>query len=281
MFSGFLSESIVARAVKKGLCEVNVVDLREFGLGKWKKTDDAPYGGGPGMLMRCEPWFAAVEKCLSPSPVSCPGDEDLERTRDVRRETRAGEDARQETGDASEGRETRDLSRVRIIMTSPAGKTFTQRDAEMFAQLATSNLQLATTNLQPSTSSLHLIFMCGHYEGFDARIETLATDKYSIGDFVMTGGELAAAAMADAIVRLLPGALGGGPAATASESFGSGGMLEAPQYTHPPEFRGMKVPEVLLSGDHRKIEAWKLAEARKLTEARRPDLLANKELRPC
>ena len=156
-------------------------------------------------------------------------------------------------------------------MTSPAGKTFTQRDAEMFANLATTTLPLDSPT---STSSLHLIFLCGHYEGFDARIETLATDKYSIGDFVMTGGELAAAAMVDAIVRLLPGVLGGGPAATASESFGREGMLEAPQYTHPPEFRGMKVPEVLLSGDHTKIEAWKKYEARKLTERERPDLLA-------
>ena len=115
--------------------------------------------------------------------------------------------------------------------------------------------------------------MCGHYEGFDARIETLATDKYSVGDFVMTGGELAAAAMVDSIVRLLPGVLGGGPQATASESFGRDGLLEAPQYTHPPEFRGMKVPEVLLSGDHTKIEAWKKYEARKLTERVRPELM--------
>ena len=157
-------------------------------------------------------------------------------------------------------------------MTSPAGKTFTQRDAEMFAGLATSEtLQLETCNLKPATS--HLIFLCGHYEGFDARIETLVTDKYSVGDFVMTGGELAAAAMVDSIVRLLPGVLGGGPAATASESFGRDGLLEAPQYTHPPEFRGMKVPEVLLSGDHAAIEAWKRAAARKLTERERPDLL--------
>ena len=239
MFSGFLSESIVARAVKKGLCEVNVVDLREYGLGKWKKTDDAPYGGGPGMLMRGEPWFAAVEAVK---------------------------------GAASERLPSSEATQTRVIMTSPAGKTFTQRDAEAFARLASGS---------PSpTRGLHLIFLCGHYEGFDARIETLATDKYSIGDFVMTGGELAAAAMADAIVRLLPGALGGGPAATASESFGTGGMLEAPQYTHPPEFRGMKVPEVLLSGDHRRIEAWKLAEARKLTEACRPDLLSRADAAP-
>ena len=225
MFEGFLKESIVARAVKKGACEINIIDLREFGEGRWRKVDDKPYGGGPGMLMKCGPWFAAVESvCTSTA-------------RDIR----------------TEG--------TRIIMTSPAGKRFTQKDAEMFASLST------------STSNLHLIFMCGHYEGFDARIETLATDKYSVGDFVMTGGELAAAAMVDSIVRLLPGVLGGGPQATASESFGRDGLLEAPQYTHPPEFRGMKVPEVLLSGDHTKIEAWKKYEARKLTEWVRPELI--------
>lgn len=217
MFEGFLKESIVARAVKKGACEVNVIDLKAFGLGRWKKTDDAPYGGGPGMLMRCEPWFAAVES--------------------VKKED------------------------SRVIMTSPAGKTFTQRDAEAFAALSA------------APASLHLIFLCGHYEGFDARIETLLTDRYSIGDFVLTGGELAAATMTDAIVRLLPGVLGGGPAATASESFGAEGLLEPPQYTHPAEFRGMKVPDVLLSGDHRKIEAWRRAEAVRLTAERRPDLL--------
>ena len=170
------------------------------------------------MLMKCGPWFSAVEKCL-------------------------GEWG---TGNGERG--------TRVIMTDPKGKKFTQRDAEKFAALASEE------------QGLHLVFMCGHYEGFDARIETLATDKYSIGDFVMTGGELAAAAMTDAIVRLLPGVLGGGPAAIANESFGADGLLEAPQYTHPPEFRGMKVPEVLLSGDHRRIEAWKKSEARRLTD---------------
>ena len=244
MFEGFLRESIVARAVKKGACEINIVDLREFGEGRWRKVDDTPYGGGPGMLMKCGPWFAAVEK-VSGFRFQVSGPEPV-------------------TNGLPVG--------TRIIMTSPAGKTFTQRDAEMFASLATSaTLEPATCNLQPETC--HLIFLCGHYEGFDARIETLVTDKYSVGDFVMTGGELAAAAMVDSIVRLLPGVLGGGPQATASESFGRDGLLEAPQYTHPPEFRGMKVPEVLLSGDHAKIEAWKRAEARKLTEKARPDLI--------
>ena len=245
MFEGFLRESIVARAVKKGACEINIVDLREFGEGRWRKVDDKPYGGGPGMLMKCGPWFAAVESCLG----KC----------------------EQGTGSGERGMNAEQGARV--IMTSPAGKTFTQRDAEMFASLASANQPIEQSEQSNNRTIPHLIFMCGHYEGFDARIETLATDKYSIGDFVMTGGELAAAAMIDAIVRLLPGVLGGGPAATASESFGRDGMLEAPQYTHPPEFRGMKVPEVLLSGDHAKIEAWKRYEARKLTEAARPELL--------
>ena len=236
MFEGFLRESIVARAVKKGVCEINIVDLREFGEGRWRKVDDKPYGGGPGMLMKCKPWFEAVEHCVG------------------------------EKVGRWEGEKVRD-GNLRIIMTSPAGKVFTQRDAEMFAGIPLSPSHLLTSS--PS----HLVFMCGHYEGFDARIETLATDKYSVGDFVMTGGELAAAAMVDSIVRLLPGVLGGGPQATTSESFGRDGLLEAPQYTHPPEFRGMKVPEVLLSGDHTKIEAWKRYEARKLTEKVRPDLI--------
>ena len=241
MFEGFLRESIVARAVKKGACEVNIIDLREFGLGRWKKCDDTPYGGGPGMLMTCEPWFSAVESVQSA-----------------------------ECGVQS--------AETRIIMTSPAGKTFTQRDAEMFASLGTERQAPGTKHYAPGTkhqalSTPHLIFLCGHYEGFDARIETLATDMYSLGDFVMTGGELAAAAMTDAIVRLLPGVLGGGPAATASESFGADGLLEPPQYTKPPEFRGMKVPEVLLSGDHAKIERWRAIAARERTSRLRPDIL--------
>ena len=221
MFEGFLSESIVARAVDKGACEIDIVDLREFGEGRWRKVDDKPYGGGPGMLMKCGPWFSAVESVLG--------------------------ERRAENGER----------KTRIIMTSPAGRKFTQRDAEELAQAE------------------RIVFMCGHYEGFDARIETLATDLFSVGDFVMTGGELPAASMVDATVRLLPGVLGGGPAATACESFGRDRLLEAPQYTHPPEFRGMKVPDVLLSGDHAKIESWKKSEARRLTQARRPDMCHN------
>ena len=207
MFEGFLSESIVARAVKKNLCQINVVDLREFGEGNYKKIDDKPYGGGPGMLMKCGPWFAAIEKLAAGSS-----------------------------------------AKPRIIMTSPAARHFTQADAEELAKCE------------------HVIFMCGHYEGFDERIRTLATDEFSVGDFVMTGGELAAAAMTDSIVRLIPGVLGGGMEATTSESFSCGSdLLEAPQYTHPADFRGMKVPDVLLSGDHAKIDAWRKSAAQEKT----------------
>ena len=216
MFEGFLRESIVARAEKKGLCSVSIRDLRDYAHDKRRSVDDKPYGGGPGMLMMCAPWFEAVETALGGEKPGGP---------------------------------------VRVVMTTPGGSRFTQRDAEALSACE------------------HIVFMCGHYEGFDARIRTSATDEYSIGDFVMTGGELAAAAMVDATVRLLPGALGGGVAATASESFGRDGMLEAPQYTRPPEFRGMKVPEVLLGGDHRRIEAWKQSESRRLTALVRPDLL--------
>ena len=217
MFRGFLEQSMVARAVTKGAAEINILDLRDFTHDKRRTVDDKPYGGGPGMLMKCEPWFEAVESRVGaerPLPVG-----------------------------------------TRVVMTSPAGRKFDQRLAEEFAAAG------------------HLVFMCGHYEGFDARIRTLATDEVSIGDFVMTGGELAAAAMVDATVRLLPGVLGGGPAATASESFGREGLLEAPQYTRPPVFRGMAVPQVLIDGDHQKASAWKQSEARKLTEQNRPDLL--------
>lgn len=224
MFRGFLEQSMVARAVRKGVCRVNVIDLRDFAHDRRRTVDDRPYGGGPGMLMKCEPWFEAVESCVGTVRPLDPC--------------------------------------VRVVMTSPAGRTFSQRLAEEFAQ------------------QRKIVFMCGHYEGFDARIRTLATDEVSIGDFVMTGGELAAAAMVDAAVRLIPGVLGGGPAATASESFGREGLLEAPQYTRPPVFRGMAVPQVLIDGDHRRADAWKRSEARKLTEENRPDLLGRIEKKP-
>ena len=144
---------------------------------------------------------------------------------------------------------------TRVVMLTPAGMPYGQRKAEEFAACE------------------HLVFICGHYEGIDARVNTLVTDFVSMGDFVLTGGEIPAAAVVDSVVRLLPGVLGGGEEATANESFNADGLLEAPQYTHPPEFRGMKVPEVLMSGDHAKIDAWKKRAALEFTRKMRPDLL--------
>jgi len=214
MFRGFFGESILKRAVAMGAVSIRTVDLRDFATDRRRTVDDKPYSGGPGMLMKPEVWFQAVETCLD---------------------------------DGSQS--------ARIVMTTPAGKPYTQRMAEEFS------------------TAEHLIFLCGHYEGIDERVRTLVTDEISIGDFVLTGGEIPAAAMVDSVVRLLPGVLGGGAEATARESFGAEGLLEAPQYTRPPEYRGLKVPEILLNGDHAKTEGWRRRQAFDLTSRNRPDLI--------
>ena len=215
MFRGFLGESILSRAARAGKIFLRTVDLRDFSRDQRRTVDDKPYSGGPGMLMKPEAWFEAVESCRA-----------------------AG------AGDAA-----------RVVLTTPAGAPYTQRKAEEFAKAE------------------HLILLCGHYEGIDARVARLVTDSVSLGDFVLTGGEIPAAAIVDSVVRLLPGVLGGGAAATANESFGDGGLLEAPQYTRPPSFRGMKVPDVLVQGDHAKVAAWRKRQAFDLTSRNRPDLL--------
>ena len=145
---------------------------------------------------------------------------------------------------------------ARVVLTTPAGERYTQRKAEEFSRCE------------------HLVFLCGHYEGIDERVRRLVTDEVSMGDFVLTGGEIPVAAMVDSVVRLLPGVLGGGAAATANESFGAEGLLEAPQYTRPPVYRGMAVPQVLADGDHAATASWRKRQAIDLTERRRPDLLA-------
>ena len=215
MFRGFFGESILKRAAAMGVVGIRTVDLRDFATDRRRTVDDKPYSGGPGMLMKPEVWFQAVETCMGCGPVP-----------------------------------------ARVIMTTPAGRPYTQRVAEEFS------------------TAEHLIILCGHYEGIDERVKTLVTDEVSIGDFVLTGGEIPAAAIVDSVVRLLPGALGGGADATARESFGSEGLLEAPQYTRPPEYRGLKVPEVLISGDHSKTEGWRRRQAFDLTSRNRPDLIA-------
>ena len=219
MFRGFLGESMIARAARAGVVSIRTVDLRDFSRDQRRTVDDKPYSGGPGMLMKPEVWYEAVETCRG-------------------RWEGEGEKA------------------ARVVLTTPTGTPYTQRKAEEFARCE------------------HLIFLCGHYEGIDERVRRIVTDEVSMGDFVLTGGEIPVAAMVDSVVRLLPGVLGGGAEATASESFGTDGLLEAPQYTRPPVFRGMAVPEVLVNGDHAKAESWRKRQAIDLTSRRRPDLLA-------
>jgi tRNA (guanine37-N1)-methyltransferase len=216
MLTGFLEESMMKRAANAGLVEFNVVNPRDFTTDKHNTTDDRPFGGGPGMVMKCEPLFAAIESVQT--------------------------------------------SESRVILMTPSGKTFKQAEARRLAD---------TCN--------HLIFVCGHYEGIDERVrEALVDEEISIGDYVLTNGVLSATVVIDAVARLRPGVLGGGEEATEDESFSSG-LLEFPQYTRPPEFRGMKVPEILFSGDHGKIAAWRHEQALTRTKERRSDLLANSE----
>ncbi|MEN7973804.1 MAG: tRNA (guanosine(37)-N1)-methyltransferase TrmD [Verrucomicrobiota bacterium] len=214
MLDGFLRESMMKRAAAAGLVEFNVLNLRDFTTDKHNKTDDRPFGGGPGMVMKAEPMFAAVESLRTPES--------------------------------------------RVVLMTPQGKAFHQTDARRLADECN-----------------HLIFICGHYEGVDERIrEALVDEEISIGDYVLTNGVLSAAVVIDAVARLRPGVLGGGEIATEDESFSSG-LLEYPQYTRPPEFQGMKVPEILFSGDHGKIADWRRKQALKRTAERRSDLLGN------
>ena len=210
MFPGPLDESIIKRACDSGRLRLGIRDLRDYTHDRHRKVDDRPFGGGPGMLMKPEPLFEAVE--------------------DMRGE------------------------KTRIILTSPAGRPFRQEIARELA------------------GEEHLLLVCGSYEGFDERVrECLADDELSIGDYVLTNGALPAMVIIDAVTRLLPGVLGDDESSV-DESF-SDGLLEYPQFTRPAEFRGMSVPEVLLSGDHASIERWRREQARLRTGQRRPDLL--------
>ena len=212
MFAGPLDESIVKRAREAGLLDLTIHNLRDFAHDKHRTVDDRPFGGGPGMLLKPEPIFGAVEKL---------------------------------------GRE-----RTRVILLCPTGRPFTQAVARELAQCE------------------DLLLVSGHYEGFDERVrEGLADDELSIGDFVLTNGALPAMVIIDAVTRLLPGALGDDDSAK-DESFSSDAPgLEYPQFTRPADFQGMKVPEVLLSGNHAEIAKWRAAQARQRTNERRPDLL--------
>ncbi len=214
MFQGFLNESILARAQKKGLAEIHLHQLRDYTLDKWRRVDDYPYGGLAGMVMQCEP----IDRCITALKA--------ERTYDE------------------------------IIYTSPDGEPFTQQMAN--------ELSVAANNL---------IILCGHYKGIDQRIrEHLITKEISIGDYVLTGGELAAAVMADAIVRLVPGVISDEQSAL-SDCF-QDNMLSAPIYTRPADYKGWKVPDILLSGNEAKIKDWEMEQAMERTRKLRPDLLS-------
>jgi tRNA (guanine37-N1)-methyltransferase len=220
MFVGPFDESIVRRARERGIVSIHVHDIRAWATDRHRTVDDYPYGGGPGMVMKPEPIFAAVEDVLA-----------------------------------------QDERRGPIVLMTPIGRPFTQEVAQQLA------------------SQERLLIICGHYEGVDARVHRyLATDEISIGDYVLSGGELPAMVLVDAVVRLLPGAVGD-PESVRSESFADG-LLEAPHYTRPPDFRGWRVPEVLLSGHHQEVARWRRRQSILLTARRRPDLLARALLTP-
>ncbi len=211
-------ESILKRAQERQLLEIRVHQLRDFTADKHRMTDDTPYGGGPGMVLKPEPIYAAVDAI------------------------------RKESGE------------IRVIMPSPQGKRFDQRMAESF-----------------SKETRRFVFICGHYEGIDARVkEGLPLEEVSVGDFVLTGGEVATMIIIDASARLVPGVLGD-PRSVVEESFSSS-LLEYPQYTRPSEFRGMRVPRVLSSGNHAAIRAWRKEQSLINTMKNRPDLLAEATL---
>ena len=210
MFAGPLDESIIKRAREAGLLDLKIHQLRDYTHDKHKTVDDCPFGGGPGMLLKPEPIFEAVEK--------------------IARAT------------------------TKVILMSPSGRPFSQAIARELAR------------------EKDLLLVTGHYEGFDERIrEQLADDELSIGDYVLTNGALPAMVVVDAVTRLLSGVLGDDESSS-EESF-SDGLLEYPQYTRPAEFRGMKVPEMLLSGNHAEIAKWRAGQAKLRTKERRPDLL--------
>jgi tRNA (guanine37-N1)-methyltransferase len=236
IFPPYLESSILQRARQHGLIDVRVHNIRDFTHDKHHTTDDVPYGGGGGMVMKPEPVFEAVESVLGSSrtqPHKAP--------QAVWGPAGNGEDATGQTG-------------TPVILLTPQGRVFNQ------------------TVAQELTRHEIIALICGRYEGVDERIrEHLVTDEISIGDYVLTGGELPALILIDAVARLLPGVLGD-PDGAADDSHASG-LLEYPHYTRPPEFRGEGVPEVLLSGDHAKIAKWRREQSLSRTLERRPDLL--------
>jgi len=212
LFGPFLSVSLLGKAVADGVMRVALTNIRDFATDRHRTVDDAPFGGGPGMVMKVQPVVDCIEAVVE-----------------------------------------RDRRRGPIVLMTPQGEVFHQRQAHAFAERAD-----------------RLILVCGHYEGFDERIRAFCDMELSIGDYVLSGGEVPAMVVTDAVVRLVPGVLGD-ETSPHDESF-SDGYLEYPQYTRPPEFRGMAVPDILLSGHHAEIEKWRREQARVRTRQRRPDL---------
>ena len=212
MFRSPLEESIIGKACKAGLIQVNLFNIRDYAEGKHRVTDDYPYGGGKGMIMKPEPIIRGIEAIHSGDP------------------------------------------EARVILMTPQGYPLKQEVVKRLAQQS------------------HLLLICGRYEGVDERVRDVVDEEISIGDYVLTGGELAALVVIDAVSRQIPGVLGD-EEASEDDSF-SRGLLEHPQYTRPREFAGRKVPEILLSGDHQDIEQWRKQEALRRTWERRPDLLS-------
>ena len=218
MCTGYLGESILGKAQEAGLVAVRVTDIREHAAGRHRVADDAPYGGGAGMVMKPEPLTEAIE--------------------------------------AAVGR----LPGARVLLTSPRGRRLDQALARELSAAG------------------RLVIACGRYEGVDERVRAVVDEEVSVGDVVLTGGELAALCIVDAAARLVPGVLGNEQSAGQESFSGEGGLLEHPHYTRPPVYRGMEVPAVLLSGDHRRIERWRRREALRVTRERRPDLFARLRL---
>lgn len=254
MCEGVFLFSILGKAQEKGLVTLHAVNFRDYSGNKHQTVDDYPYGGGGGMVLKPEPIFAAVEAVIAqaeqarlPKEGEAPEADDSH-VPNVRSDS-----------DGPNGPNRPERKRPRVILMCPQGEPFTQAKAEELAQES------------------HLILICGHYEGYDERIrEHLVTDELSIGDYVLTGGELPAMVVTDSVVRLLPGVLGNESSAV-TDSF-STGLLEYPHYTRPADFRGWTVPDVLLSGHHANVEQWRKEQSLRRTVERRPDLLESIEL---
>lgn len=218
MFQGPFDHSIVKIAKEKNILELNIVNIRDFGLTRHQTVDDTPFGGGIGMVLRVDVLHTAIKSVIKENEKS------------------------------------------HIVLLDARGKTYNQKKAKEFTKIE------------------HLVIICGHYEGVDERIRKYVDEEVSLGDFILTGGEIPSMAIVDSVTRLLPGVLKEG--ATDNESFslidGSGNLLEYPHYTQPREYEGEVVPEILLSGNHAKIDEWRLLEAKKITQTNRPDLTSKK-----